>query len=52
MVLQRFDLVTSFLNRHDLFFYFGLDLIKMKILTQFHEDWIRTVPLRVYSQFY
>ena len=52
MVLQRFDLMTSFLTRHDLFFYFGLDFIKMNILTEFHEDWIKTVPSGVYSWFY
>ena len=52
MVLQRFDLMTSFLTRHDLFFYLGLDFIKMNILTEFHEDWIKTVPSGVYSWFY
>ena len=47
MVLQRFDLVTSFLTRHDLFF-----------LSRFYKDEhsdkvsLRTVPLRVYSWFY
>ena len=52
MVLLRFNLVTSFLIRHNLFFYFDLDFMKMNILTKFYEDWIRTVPFRVYSWFY
>ena len=30
----------------------GLYFIKMNILTKFHEDWIKTVPYRVYSLFY
>ena len=51
MVLQRIDLVTLFLTRHDLFF-FGLEFIKMNILTKFHEDWIKTVPSGVYLWFY
>ena len=51
MVLLRFNLVTSVLTRHDLFF-FDLDFIKMNILTKFYEDWIRTVPSRVYLWFY
>ena len=33
-------------------FYSGLYFIKMNILTKFHEDWIKTVPYRVYSLFY
>ena len=52
MVLLRFDLVTLFLTRHDVFFYSGLYFIKMNILTKFHEDWILTGPCRVYSWFY
>ena len=51
MVLQRFDLVTYFLTRHDLF-YSGLYFIQKKVLTKFHEDWIKTVPSGVYSWFY
>ena len=30
----------------------GLDVIKMNILTKFHEDRINTVPSVVYSWFY
>ena len=44
MVLFRFDLVTYFLARHDLFLIGGLAFIKINILTKFHEDWIKTVP--------
>ena len=51
MVLLRFDLVTSFLTRYN-YFYFGLDFIKINILTKFHEYWTRTVPFRVYPWFY
>ena len=50
MVLLRFDLLTLFLTRHDLFFI--LAFIQINILTKFHEDWIKTVPCRVYSLFY
>ena len=52
MVLLRSYLVTSFLTRHNLFFYFGLDFMKIIILTKIREDWIRTVPPRVHSWFY
>ena len=37
MVLQRFDRMTKFLTRHDLFFYSGLYFIQINILTKFHE---------------
>ena len=33
-------------------FNWGLAFIKIKILTKFHEDWIKTVPSEVYSWFY
>ena len=27
----------------------GIDFIKINILTQLHEDWIKTMPSRVYA---
>ena len=52
MVLLRFDLVTYFLTRYDLFFYCGLAFIKMSIFTKFHENWIKTMPSEMYSWIY
>ena len=51
MVLLRFDLETSFWLDMT-FFNWGLAFIKINILTQFHEDWIKTVPSGMYSWFY
>ena len=48
MVLLRFDLVFG--QTYSIF-YSGLYFIQINILTKFHEDWIETVPCRVYSWF-
>ena len=52
MVLFRFDLVTWFWLNMTYFLFWGLAFIKINILTQFQEDWIKTVPSGVYSWFY
>ena len=44
MVLLRFDLVILLSTRHD-FFYSGLYIIKLNILTTFYEDWIKLSPV-------
>ena len=49
MVLQRFDLVFDPIRP---IFHSGLYLIQIKILTKFHEDWVKTEPSGVYSWFY
>ena len=51
MVFLRTDLMANFLIQHGPFFNSGLDFIKVNILTKFHEDWIKTVPSRVYTFF-
>ena len=51
MVFLRVDLMTKFLIRHDPLFGPGLDFIEINILTKFHEDYIKTVPSKVYTWF-